>query len=336
MADEKEGKKEAKQQADMGEIGDAKAFAGSMRRHSTFMYESKEMVNKDTTFAVFAPEGDSKGLPVVLFQSGYGSRLEGHTSLCEKIAAEGNIVVVPCRTGDQYCGCCGVWTAMACLLPLNALSSDGKHLELAYDFVCLESKEDSGSKIAGRADLNKVVLSGFSMGGQEVINASALLKGKYHAAAVIDGSLAWSPVLAFHSCCSSLEKKTAALDVPSVWITSEGSLMKTATYHFYGIAGGEPSLVTFKDSVLNLDTPLSYQTTTWWPFLACKCMATCFGISQHFALANEKQDVSHEAVVALIEKTFNKHEFLVDAAKTVEMTPACCCWACVTTPCCMC
>ena len=56
---------------------------------------------EDTTFATFTPkEKSDTAIPVVLFQSGYGSTSASHAPLLQAVADAGYVVVAPDRTGD--------------------------------------------------------------------------------------------------------------------------------------------------------------------------------------------------------------------------------------------
>ena len=123
--------------------------------------------------------------------------------------------------------------ACACLQHNPArMSTDGRAIALALEYVKAEAALDGGAKIQGRADLSKVFVGGFSMGAVEAINAAALLKGQ------ICGLIAISPSLRSFGSAFAFERmynfrsddmmcKVKGLSVRSLWITSEGDACVT-------------------------------------------------------------------------------------------------------------
>jgi len=69
------------------------------------MAQCTEPGKEDVTFATFVTTSPSDAaLPVLLFQSGYGSSSVGHAPLMEAIASKGYICVIPDREDDTKGG----------------------------------------------------------------------------------------------------------------------------------------------------------------------------------------------------------------------------------------
>jgi hypothetical protein len=90
----------------------------------------------------------------MLFQSGYGSNSDSHRFFCEKVAAEGFIVIAADRTDDLRCGCCAV-VGFLNLLSCAALSVDGSHLLAAAAYA-----KNTKNRWMDRADPTKLIVSG--------------------------------------------------------------------------------------------------------------------------------------------------------------------------------
>ena len=74
-------------------------------------------------------------------------------------------------------------------------------------------------------------------------------------------------------------------------------MTKSGNYRLHEIAGGHSTLVTFKDSALDLDIPTTKATSAWGGFACAACYTSpLYGMRQHFALGNEENDVAHEPV----------------------------------------
>ena len=65
-------------------------------------HHCKKYPFSDQTFSVYAPKTGT-GLPVLLFQSGYGCSTDTHAALLRKIASAGIVVVTCNREGDKVC-----------------------------------------------------------------------------------------------------------------------------------------------------------------------------------------------------------------------------------------
>ena len=140
-------------------------------------HTSEAVLGTKTTFAVFAPAqkrsltnlspGRNKKLPVVLFQTGYGSTTTSTAPFLEGLAAEGFLVIAPDRSDDLRCGFCGLLGFLN-TCSCSALAVDGSNLQLALAYA-----KDPTNQWMDRADLSKVVIAGFSMGAHEVINGHA-------------------------------------------------------------------------------------------------------------------------------------------------------------------
>ena len=93
--------------------------------------------------------------------------------------------------------------------------------------------------------------------------------------------------------------------IPSLIVTSEFDGVKAGAYRGADLLGTLATTVTFKDSVLDLATPITKMATPWGPFLTVGFFGTPFwGLRRHFALGDEANDVSHEAVVPFLKKVF--------------------------------
>ena len=275
--------------------------------------------NTNTTFAVYAPT-EGANLPVVLFQSGYGSHSGGHQFLLEKVAAQGFIVIAPDRADDTRCGCCGILGFLN-TTSCAGLSVDGSHLAMALEYA--KNKEN---KWMDRADPERVIMSGFSMGGQEVVHAAARFPQETKAIVVVSGSmlLPLAHIIGWNCCCApcnpgspipccsdtpvgmcGISGAVKAWQVPSLFITAEYDATKAGMDRGADIAPNS-TLVTFKDSALDLANPTTRATTSWGPFLALGgCYGTpFFGMPRHFALANEEKDVSAVPVGQFLRKHF--------------------------------
>lgn len=246
----------------------------------------------------------------MLFQSGYGSSSAGHRFFCQKVAAEGFIVIAPDRTDDHKCGCCGI-IGFLNLVSCSALSVDGSHLAMAADYA-----KNKSNRFMDRADATKMAISGFSMGAQEAVHAAARLPGETKAVVILSGSImlplataiGWNcccaPCNPGSTCCSDsplgmcgMAAAIRSWTFPSLVVTSDLDMTKSGNYRLHEIAGGHSTLVTFKDSALDLDIPTTKATSAWGGFACAACYTSpLYGMRQHFALGNEENDVAHEPV----------------------------------------
>ena len=97
---------------------------------------------EDTTFRSFNPSKNFETpVPIILFQSGYGSTSESHAPLLQAISNAGYVVVVPDREDDKKGGKESVELAFAGFAEgkpasdYNAMSTDGTHLAAALDWI---------------------------------------------------------------------------------------------------------------------------------------------------------------------------------------------------------
>ena len=277
--------------------------------------------NSNTTFAVWAPCNvyNKKKLPIVLFQSGYGSDSVSHAPMLKSIASAGFIVVAPDHRYDKFGGCFSVFgflTGMSCA----AMSTDGSHLGKAIHYV-----KNTSNRWMDRADTNKIALMGFSMGGQEVIHANARFPDDIKAIIVLSGSimLPLATAIGWNPCCypfsggsctglsdtplglCGMGKALRSWRVPSLFITSERDMAKCGMYRAVDIVGGQSTLITFKDEALDLEIPHTKKTTIWDCFTPLTCYGSPFyGLRQHFALASETKDISHLPINAFLRQHF--------------------------------
>ena len=254
----------------------------------------------DITFRAFVPSKILKTpVPVILFQSGYGSTSESHAPLLQAISNAGYVVVVPDRKDDKKGGKESVELAFAGFAEgkpasdYNAMSTDGTHLAATLDWV------KSQTVINGQAiDTTKISSAGFSMGSLEAI---ALASGPYAneiAACVIISSSSGEELESFYRFSQSeLVKNVSTFNIPSLWITSDKDSQYKATKDLYDSAPSPASFLAFKDQVLDLSLDLT-DATSIWSSNADEMMP---GLAQHFALAAERNVVSDIPVIAFLD-----------------------------------
>lgn len=259
-----------------------------------------DIAMEDTTFRSFNPSKNFEiPVPVILFQSGYGSSSESHAPLLQAISNAGYVVVVPDRKDDKKGGKESVELAFAGFAEgkpasdYNAMSTDGTHLAAALDWV------KSQTVVNGQAiDTTKISSAGFSMGCLEAI---ALASGPYAnqiAACVIISSSSGQELESFYRFSQSeLVKKVSTFNIPSLWITSDKDSQYKATKDLYDYAPSPASFVAFKDQVLDLSLALT-DATSIWSSNADEMMP---GLAQHFALATERKVVSDIPVIAFLD-----------------------------------
>lgn len=268
------------------------------------------------TFKAFVPSSptDDK-LPVLLFQSGYGSTSASHQPLMQAIADGGYVCVIPERERDN----CGqdtipkVFAGMAegkSANEHNAVSTDGTHLKAALDWV----KAQEGGKVAGQAvDVSKVAGGGFSMGCVESVVFSGNNMDSVGACIVISSSSGAAFQTLYDYSQADLETKVAAFTFPSLFITSEGDVTLGSTKELFELAASPSTILVFKDEHLDNSMTLTNKTSAWGP--GTNDMMP--GIRQHFALAAEAKTVSAEPVLKFLDVTFKGK----DKAAGMSMAP---------------
>lgn len=253
--------------------------------------------------------------PLLLFQSGYGSNSESHKHFLSSIASRGFVVVSVDRSDDLRCGILGnigFLTGLSC----SAMSTDGSHLEMAMEYV---------KKNLNNVDFDKIVMMGFSMGAHEAVHAQARLPEITKAIILVSGSfnLPIATFLGLNPCCYFCSGGNCTLcsntpikmcrgshhiksyEIPSLLITSENDMVKSGMYRTHDIIGGDSTLVTLKDSILNLDVPNTKEKTSWGCFSNLACYGSPFyGLPRHFAIANEKEEHASNFVVAFLNRIF--------------------------------
>ena len=302
-------------------------------------YITKPASGEKIYFEVLVPENIesvTSQLPVVLFQHGYGSNSVSHGFVLQAIASAGYVVVAPNRTDDFFCGTCGV-VGFLSTCSCSAMATDGTSLMKALEFI---KKKDN--QWMEKADLEKISIMGFSMGGQEVIHMQARAADEVKAIIILSGSvmLPLATVIGWNPCCQPCAGGTCTLcsdtpvglcgmpqavrkwSVPSLFITSDFDAVKAGTYKLADIAGGnDKTLVTFKDSALDLSFTNSKKTTSWGLFSYIACYGMPFyGIPQHFALGGGEDAVTSVPIVAFLNKTFNGSdmESAIDTSKLYQ------------------
>ena len=257
----------------------------------------------------------NSNLPLLLFQSGYGSNSESHRYFLRSIARKGFIVVSVDRKNDLRCGILGnigFLSGLSC----SAMSTDGSSLEKALEYV---------KKNVNNVDFNKIVMMGFSMGAHEAVHAQARLPELTKAVILVSGSfnLPIATFLGLNPCCYPCSGGNCTLcsdtpvsmctsstrvknyNIPSLLITSENDMVKSGMYRTYDFIGGDSTLVTLKDSVLNLNIPNTKKKTSWGCFSYLSCYGGPFyGLPRHFAIANEEEDHAGNFIVAFLNKIF--------------------------------
>ena len=95
--------------------------------------------------------------------------------------------------------------------------------------------------------------------------------------------------------------------VPSLFITSDFDVVKSGMYRLADVAGGnDKTLVTFKDSALDLSFTNSMKNTSWGLFSMMACYGLPFhGIPRHFAVGGGEDDVPSVPIIAFLNKTFH-------------------------------
>ena len=271
------------------------------------------------TFTVFAPKSEEKDLPVILFQAGYGSITEGHKHLLQYIAAQGFIIISPDSQGAQRCGLFGLFGFLN-FCSCSDVTVDGSQMSKSLAFA--KNKEN---KWMDRADTSKITAMGFSMGGQEVIHFQARHREEVKALVILSGSVQ-NPItscIGANPCCYPLSgghcnvcsdtpvgcfgegKAIRAWNVPSLVVTSDYDLVKEGNYRLADMAGS--TIVTLKDTVLDLNLPHSKKTSSWGAFLPCTCYGgPFFGLPRHFAIAHEERVVAGEPVVQFLNSVFRE------------------------------
>jgi dienelactone hydrolase len=254
---------------------------------------------EDTTFATFTPATKvDAALPVLLFQSGYGSTSVGHQPLMQHIADAGYVCVIPDRESDTKGGKESVGKVFAGLAEgkpaseHNAMSTDGTHLAEALAWIKQRTSID-GQLI----DSAKTAAAGFSMGCIEAIMFAAACAADVKALAIISSSSgkALEKLYCFEQ--SDLARKCADLGCPSLWITSDLDSQKGATTELFEVAASPAQLLVFKDAALDNSMALTDETSIWSP--AVNEMLP--GLAQHFALACERGVVTDAPIIAFLD-----------------------------------
>lgn len=260
----------------------------------------------DTTFTSFVPsEKSADALPVLLFQSGYGSTSASHAPLLQAIADGGYVVVVPDREGDVVYGKATpqkLFEGLAEGKPaseLNAMSTDGTHLGAAFEYVQAQSSIDGQS-----IDRSKIAAGGFSMGCVEAMQFACAGRYADKLSACILISSSSGEMLEKLYCYkqADLNAGVSQFKFPSLYISSDLDSQLAATKEVYEAAASPAVMLVFKDSVLDNSMALTEETSVW--SLAANDMLP--GIAQHFALAAEKKVVSDLPIIAFMNEHIKK------------------------------
>jgi len=268
------------------------------------------------TFAAFAPaKGSDEKLPVLLFQSGYGSTPASHQVLMQAIADGGYVCVIPAREHDN----CGQETIPKVFAGMaegksageqNAVSTDGTHLKAALDWV----KGQKDGKVLGQAiDVTKIAAGGFSMGCLEVMVFSGQNMDVVGACIVISSSSGAAIETLYEFSQADLEAKVAAFTFPSLFIASDKDCQLGATKEVFAKAAAPSTILIFKDAHLDLSMAMTNKTSAWGP----GTNDLFPGVRQHFALAAEAKDVSSEPILKFLDTTFKGK----DAVAGISMAP---------------
>lgn len=253
---------------------------------------------EDTTFAAFTPSTKvDAAVPILLFQSGYGSTSKSHAPLMQAIADAGFVCVIPDREGDTKGGKESAGKLLAGLATgtpaseHNAMSTDGTHLVAALAW-CRGREEVEGQAI----DVTKVAVGGFSMGCVEAIMATAACAADVKATVIISPSTGTMLEKAYVFSQEDLLAKVSAFSCPSLYITSDKDFALSNAKDLYAVAKAPASIVVFKDEVLDNSMALSEETSTW----SAAIDELLPGLRQHFALAAERGLVSDAPILAFL------------------------------------
>eukprot|EP00937_MAST-01D_sp_MAST-1D-sp2_P007927 g7927.t1 len=294
-------------------------------------------------FQVWAPaaaeEESGEELPVVLFQSGYHSNSSDHEPVLRRIAAAGFVTIAVDRENDKACGACGVvgfLNGCSCA----AQPTDGSNLQAALEWA--KHTKSAGTHAAlTRANLAKVAVMGFSMGAQEAVHAAARFPDEVGAVVIFSGSLMAPAATAygFNPCCAKcgaggtcfsdtplsiccgMAHAMRGWAVPSLHVTSDGDLVRSAAYRAAAIAGakggGEAHLVTLKGSALDLSIPRTKAGTAWGLFTCLDCYGCPLkGMHHHFAMGHERGP-AHEPVTGFLRQVFYGEEGALKASDSM-------------------
>ena len=259
------------------------------------------MDTSDTIFTPFTPSVKfEEHVPIILFQSGYGSTSESHAPLLQSISDSGYVVVVPDRTGDKKGGKESVPQLFAALgegkpaSEFNAMSTDGRHLAAAFDWVKSRS-EINGQKI----DHKKIASAGFSMGCLEAIAFASGSHSSEVSACIIISSSSGTMLESFYAFSQvELINNVSNFSMPSLWITSNKDSQFEATKDLFEVAPSPASFLVFNDQALDLSMTLT-DATSIWSLSVTEMMP---GLAQHFALAAEEGVVSDVPTVAFLNR----------------------------------
>ena len=262
----------------------------------------------DTTFAAFVPAAAvDEAVPVLLFQSGYGSSSASHQPLLQKIADAGYVCVVPDRTGDTAGGKSSPGELFAALQSgspkpasdWNAMSTDGTHLAAALDWA-----KAQGGSINGQAmDLTKIAAGGFSMGGIECMLFASNCD-EVSAAIVVSPSSGKFLEAVYCFDHADLMARVGAFKKPYLFISSDKDLGLPAAKECYEAASSPATVLVFKDEVLDNSMALTEETSIWSQAIA----GAMPGLAQHFALATEKGVVADAPMVAFMDHHLKNKE----------------------------
>ena len=276
---------------------------------------SKSTILKGTNIylSIWEPVIPGK-FPLILFQSGYGSNSKTHRFFLESIAKKGYVVISVDRTDDLRCGWLGnigFLSGLSC----SAMSTDGSHLGIALNYA---------KKNMNNIDVDKVVMMGFSMGAQEAVHAQARYPNNTKAVVLVSGSfnIPLATFLGLNPCCYPCSGGNCTFcsdtpikmctsnsvikdyEIPSLLITSENDMVKSGMYRTHNNIGGDSTLITFKDSVLNLNIPNTKKETYWGCFSNLACYGCPFyGLPRHFGIGAE-DDITSNFIVSFLNKIF--------------------------------
>jgi hypothetical protein len=285
-------------------------------------YHTDEAVpGTNTTFAVFAPKNGKEKLPVLLFQSGYGNDSAAHYAFFQRIAAEGYLVIAPDRSDDMRCGVCGLIGFLS-FCSCSAMTTDGSNLKLALEYV-----KNPKNEWMDRADLSKLTVGGFSMGSCESVHAKARFPSEFKAVMFISPSIMVPTANAIQwncccyplsggscTCCSdtpvSLCGEGAAIrafNVPTLIVTSDLDTLIGGSYRAADILGDSATLVTLKDSAIDITTPTINATSSWGSLLAMGCCvgSPFYGMKRHFAIAEDADGTVSALAVAFLKQVYS-------------------------------
>ena len=250
-------------------------------------YTTKIVKGTDTSFGVWYPQ-DKQNCPIILFAHGYGGNSQAHAPLASQLVAQGYVVVIPDREGDNKYGFWGIFTFMMFATPLNTVTVDGTTLQLALEYVETASKSNSLPLSNGKVDTTNIISGGFSMGAVKAINFASKQQEKAtpaKALLLVSPSIMKFGTLSWRISHLELIETCKSLTCPTLLVTSDNDMAAVGAFSYHERVFGNLTIVNVKTGSLDLDCPNTKQSH-WNKFLAIP--GNFLGLNDHFALACEE------------------------------------------------